>query len=129
MFYTGINPMTDKEIYCPTDYREKQMQRALLQYRRPENRNMVREALKKCGREDLIGFGKDCLIRPDGRHFTPDNKEKRNESQPKKKTESKNTKNTQKNDSRTNKSSKPAQSSGSRPKGWAKPKPKKKRLR
>ena len=129
MFYTGINPMTDKEIYCPTDYREKQMQRALLQYRRPENRNMVREALKKCGREDLIGFDKDCLVRPDTRHFAPDSKEKKPEGQSKKKTEGKNPKNTQKNDNSPKKQTKPAQPAGSRPKGWAKPKPKKKRLR
>ena len=67
MFYTGIDPLTGKEIYCPTDYREKQLQRALLQYRRPENRSLVREALKKCGREDLIGFSKDCLVTPDMR--------------------------------------------------------------
>lgn len=65
MFYTGIDPLTGKEIYCPTDYREKQLQRALLQYRRPENRNMVREALRKCGREDLIGHGGDCLVTPE----------------------------------------------------------------
>lgn len=67
MYYTGIDPLTGKEIYTATDYREKQMQRALLQYRRPENRNLVREALKKCGREDLIGYGPDCLVTPDGR--------------------------------------------------------------
>lgn len=65
MFYTGVDPLTGKEIYCPTDYREKQLQRALLQYRRPENRNMVREALRKCGREDLIGHGGDCLVTPE----------------------------------------------------------------
>jgi len=67
MFYTGIDSLTGKEVYCPTDYREKQLQRALLQYRRPENRTLVREALKKCGREDLIGFSKDCLVTPDMR--------------------------------------------------------------
>ena len=76
MFYTGIDPLTGKEIYCPTDYREKQLQRALLQYRRPENRNMVREALRKCGREDLIGHGKDCLVAPDGR-TSPKKQEKK----------------------------------------------------
>jgi hypothetical protein len=43
------------------------MQRALLQYKRPENRNLVREALIKAGREDLIGYGGDCLVAPDGR--------------------------------------------------------------
>ncbi len=67
MFYTGIDPFSGKDVYCPTDYREKQLQRALLQYRRPENRSLVREALKKAGREDLIGYSKDCLVPPDGR--------------------------------------------------------------
>jgi activator of HSP90 ATPase len=45
------------------------MQRALLQYKRPENRNLVREALIKAGREDLIGYGKECLVAPDGREM------------------------------------------------------------
>ena len=64
MYYTGINPLTGKAVYVSTDYREKQLQRALLQFSRPENANLVREALKLAGREDLIGFGEDCLIRP-----------------------------------------------------------------
>ena len=68
MYYTGIDPFTGKEIYTPTDYHEKRLQRALLQYRRPENRALVIEALKKCGREDLIGYGKDCLV-PPVRHY------------------------------------------------------------
>ncbi len=63
MYYTGINPMTGKEVYVTTDYREKQLQRALLQFKKPENANMVREALKRAGREDLIGNGPDALIR------------------------------------------------------------------
>ena len=65
MYYTGIDPFTGKKIYTPTDYHDKRLQRALLQYRRPENRALVTEALKKCGREDLIGYTKDCLVRPD----------------------------------------------------------------
>ena len=67
MYYTGINPLDGKEVYCPTDYREKLMQRALLQYKKPENRNLVREALILAGREDLIGFGSGCLVKPDMR--------------------------------------------------------------
>lgn len=70
MFYTGIDPMTGKEIYTSTDYREKQMQRALLQYRRPQNYKLVREALRKCGREDLIGYGGDCLVPPERHHLS-----------------------------------------------------------
>ena len=64
MYYTGIHPMTMKRVQVTTDYREKQLQRALLQFSRPENANLVREALKKAGREDLIGNGAECLVRP-----------------------------------------------------------------
>jgi len=64
MFYTGINPMDMKPVYVATDYHEKQLQRALLQYNRPQNHEMVREALRKAGREDLIGYGPDCLVPP-----------------------------------------------------------------
>ena len=67
MYYTGINPLDMKRVYAPDDYREKLMQRALLQYGRPENRNLVREALTKAGREDLIGFEGRCLVKPDMR--------------------------------------------------------------
>lgn len=56
--------MTGKSVYVTTDYREKQLQRALLQYRKPENANMVREALRLAGREDLIGNSPECLVRP-----------------------------------------------------------------
>ena len=65
MYYTGINPLTGKSVYVATDYHEKQLQRALLQYSVPKNAPLVREALKKAGREDLIGFGKECLVRPE----------------------------------------------------------------
>ena len=65
MFYTGINPLTMKKVYVATDYREKQLQRALLQYNRPQNASLVREALTKLGREDLIGFGAECLVKPE----------------------------------------------------------------
>jgi hypothetical protein len=62
MYYTGIDPLTAKKVYCTDDYREKQLQRALLQYNRPENADLVREALTRCGRTDLIGKGKECLV-------------------------------------------------------------------
>ncbi len=65
MYYTGINPLTMKPVYVATDYHEKQLQRALLQYNRPQNAALVREALHRAGREDLIGYGKDCLVRPE----------------------------------------------------------------
>ena len=65
MYYTGINPLDMKPVYVVTDYYEKQLQRALLQYNRPENAPLVREALRRAGREDLIGFGEECLVRPE----------------------------------------------------------------
>ena len=66
MYYTGINPLDMKPVYVATDYHEKQLQRALLQYNRPQNADLVREALQKAGREDLIGYGEECLVRPAG---------------------------------------------------------------
>ncbi len=64
MYYTGVNPETMKPVYVCKNPHEKAMQRALIQYRNPKNYNLVREALKLAGREDLIGFDKKCLIRP-----------------------------------------------------------------
>ena len=53
-----------KKVYIPSSYEEKQMQRALLQYTRPENAEIIRKALTLAGRKDLIGFGKECLVKP-----------------------------------------------------------------
>ncbi len=64
MFYTGLDPRNMKKVYVPSRPREKAMQRALLQFGRKENYPLVYEALVEAGREDLIGFGKRCLIRP-----------------------------------------------------------------
>ncbi len=64
MFYTGLDPYTMKEIYVPRSDREKGMQRALLQYFDPKNQAKVIAALKAAGREDLIGNGPECLVRP-----------------------------------------------------------------
>lgn len=62
MFYTGLDPYTMEEIYVPKTAEEKAEQRALLQYFRPENKQVVLKALKKAGRYDLIGTGKNCLV-------------------------------------------------------------------
>lgn len=62
MYYTGINPLTGEKVYVPKEQKEKNMQRALMQFSIPENYKLVKEALIKAGREDLIGRGKDCLI-------------------------------------------------------------------
>ncbi|MDR5658501.1 YgiQ family radical SAM protein [Serpentinicella sp. ANB-PHB4] len=64
MYYTELDPRTMKKVYVPKSYHEKSMQRALIQYRKPQNYHLVHEALVKAGRTDLIGFGKDCLIKP-----------------------------------------------------------------
>ena len=65
MYYTGLDPRTMASVYVPKNPHEKEMQRALIQYRNPANRALVREALLKAGREDLIGYGPKCLLRPD----------------------------------------------------------------
>ena len=64
MYYTGVDPRTMEQVYIPKNPHEKAMQRALIQYKRPENYDLVKEALMKLGRGDLIGFGKECLIPP-----------------------------------------------------------------
>ncbi|MBO5273913.1 MAG: YgiQ family radical SAM protein [Clostridia bacterium] len=65
MYHTGIDPMTGKSVYVARDYNEKKLQRALLQFSRPDNAPLVREALLKCGRADLIGYGENCLVKPE----------------------------------------------------------------
>lgn len=62
MYYTGINPLTGEKVYVPKNQHEKNMQRALMQFSKPENYKIVREALEKAHREDLIGNGPKCLI-------------------------------------------------------------------
>lgn len=64
MFYTGIDPYTMKEVYVPKKEEEKSMQRALLQYFIPENKQKVIKALIKAGRKDLIGYDSKCLVQP-----------------------------------------------------------------
>ncbi|MCI8508097.1 MAG: YgiQ family radical SAM protein [Lachnospiraceae bacterium] len=64
MYYTGVDPRTMEKVYIPSNPHEKAMQRALIQYRRPENYELVKEALIKVGRQDLIGLGEKCLIPP-----------------------------------------------------------------
>ena len=76
MFYTGIDPLSGKAVFVPRDYHEKQLQRALLQFNRPQNAAAVRQALSKAHREDLIGTGAHCLVRPasSGRQDAPNSK-------------------------------------------------------
>lgn len=64
MYYTGINPLTGDPVYVAKKGRDKAMQRALMQYKREDNYDLVKEALLKANRKDLIGFGPQCLIPP-----------------------------------------------------------------
>ena len=77
MYYTGIDPRTMEKIYVPRKPHEKAMQRALIQYRNPDHYSLVKEALLAAGREDLIGFGEKCLIRPYPPHQTEKNRYKK----------------------------------------------------
>lgn len=65
MYCTGIHPLTGERVHVTRDYHEKQLQRALLQWGRPENAALVREALRRASREDLIGTSPHCLVRPE----------------------------------------------------------------
>ena len=107
MYHTGIDPRTMAHVYVARDPEEKRMQRALLQWRRPENRKTVLAALRKAGREDLIGYGPDCLVPPE-----------RNAAKPAVKSDTKRAKPPI--NAAPEKAKKPEYKAG-----WAKPKPKK----
>ncbi len=75
MFYTELDPYTLEEVYVPKNPKDKAMQRALLQYFLPQNKYIVLDALKKAGRLDLVGSGKNCLVSaPKGYFKDSDNK-------------------------------------------------------
>ena len=86
MYYTGIDPRTGKSVYVPKDPHEKAMQRALIQYKNPANRELVKEALKKAGRGDLIGPDRKCLIKEGTISKNPDSTAKTASKLKKKKT-------------------------------------------
>ena len=62
MYYTGFDPFTKKPVYIAKHLRDRKLQRALMQFFKPENYFEVRQALEQAGRQDLIGNGCDCLI-------------------------------------------------------------------
>ena len=64
MIYTELDPFTMQKVYVPKTPEEKRMQRALLQCADPKNADLVRAALRKCHREDLIGYDRKCLVKP-----------------------------------------------------------------
>jgi len=105
MFYTGLDPRTMKEVYVPKSKTEKAMQRALLQYSAPRNYELVHRALVEAGREDLIGFGPRCLIKPKeargalNRQF---DKNKKNKSNDKNSKGGRNSNNTDRRNSKSN---------------------------
>ncbi len=69
MFYTGLDPYTLEPVYVAKKPEDKAMQRVLLQYFMPKNQRRVIQALEKAGRTDLIGYGKECLVRPDSEYI------------------------------------------------------------
>jgi uncharacterized radical SAM protein YgiQ len=71
MYYSELDPQTMKPLFVPKTPHEKALQRALLQWKRPDNRRLVLEALRITNREDLIGFGRHCLVRPIKRNDMP----------------------------------------------------------
>ena len=83
MYYTGLDPITMEPVYVAKSYHEKAMQRALLQWKRPDKRKLVMEALKEAGREDLIGYGPECLVRPDYAPKKGDGKKPEKKPEPK----------------------------------------------
>ena len=87
MYYTGIDPRTMEPVYVARDPHEKALQRALLQWRRPEMRPLVIQALERADRTDLIGYGPDCLIRPQKgeKYFGKRTEELKKPERPKKK--------------------------------------------
>ena len=82
MYYTGLDPRTMEPVYVAKDPHEKAMQRALLQWKNPKNRALVLEALRKAGREDLIGHGKHCLVWDDTHSRRKEGKGKQEASPP-----------------------------------------------
>ena len=78
MFYTGLDPYTLEPVYVAKDKEEKALQRALLQYYKPQNRRKIIDALKKAGRTDLIGNTKGCLVTPDPKDKTIINAKNKN---------------------------------------------------
>ncbi|NLG05433.1 MAG: YgiQ family radical SAM protein [Clostridia bacterium] len=104
MYYTGLDPRTMEPVYVPRDPHEKNMQRALIQYRNPANYDLVYEALQKADRLDLIGFGPKCLIRPRNGSYHAQNRSSNKQS---KNTDQEN-KNTDQQNKTTNKQNKKA---------------------
>ncbi|MDO4173686.1 MAG: YgiQ family radical SAM protein [Eubacteriales bacterium] len=122
MYYSGIDPRTMKPVYVAKTPEEKEMQRALLQWRRPDKRAVVIKALIQAGREDLIGYTRDCLIHPKpNEHFAHLHEDKPKGKQARGgKPQGKQGRSAGRNQNRP--AHKPAQRPPKRKAGWAKPK-------
>lgn len=97
MFYTGLDPYTLEPVYIAKDPKEKAMQRALLQYYKPENQRKIIEALEKAGRRDLIGHGQGKLVAPDREYMKKQQERQAVKAKGKKRGNNKYSKNTQNN--------------------------------
>lgn len=121
MYHTGIDPMTMESVYVAKTPREKAMQRALLQWKNPAKRPMVIAALREAGREDLIGFDKGCLVRPESSGYKGNKKRQAGD-------EGSGGKGTAKRKPAAKKAAEPPAEAAKKPtkrkEGWAKPKPK-----
>ena len=71
MYYSGVDPTTGETIFVARNPHDKAMQRALMQYRAPRNRQLVLDALQRAGRTDVIGTEPKCLIGPERRGGGP----------------------------------------------------------
>ena len=89
MYWTGLDPRTGEKVYVPRSHREKELQRALLQWFDPAKKALVIEALKKAGREDLIGYGPRCLVRPEKPEGQYGNAAQKKQTRPAKETKGK----------------------------------------
>ena len=67
MYYSGVDPATGQSVFVARNPHDKAMQRALMQYRAPRNRQLVLEALQRADRMDLVGTEPKCLIGPERR--------------------------------------------------------------
>ena len=120
MLYTGLDRRTMEPVFVPKTPHDKALQRALMQWRKPQNRKLVLEALRKTGREDLIGYGKHCLVKPDKGEHPPQPARRADSSSIGDKGRKKPRADTRTRVEKTDSPAKPV-----RKKGWAKPKKKK----
>ncbi len=118
MFYTGLDPRTMKPVFVARSPEDKAMQRALMQYRSPQNRDLVRKALRLAGREDLIGFGHGALVPPEASRSEPRPGRRDNPAHERKAIRHP--------DKKVTGGRKDHTASSRKPQGWAKAKPKRK---